>query len=334
MGSPPRSPPRFLSMSRNDTPHAGTRFTRRRLLGLSLAGAFVAPRLTGCAGPLQVEPHREEALFRISLAQWSLHRTHQSGTLATGDFARHARDAFGLEAVEYVSSLFPADPTDASALAALRRHHDGLGVRTLLIMVDGEGTLGAASRAARDEAVDRHVKWIGAARTLGGHAIRVNAHGEGSWDERSARVAESLHRLALIGDEHGIDVVVENHGGPSSNGGWLAKTLRAADHPRVGSLPDFGNFRIEGDTWYDRYRGVAELMPFARAVSAKSNAFDAAGNETGTDYERMLRIVLDAGYRGWIGIEYEGGAHSEDEGIRLTKDLLERTRARLSPLYS
>jgi len=144
------------------------------------------------------------------------------------------------------------------------------------------------------------------------------------------RAADSLHRLGVMGDEYGIDVIVENHGGLSSNGAWLAETIRLASHPRCGTLPDFGNFRIRGDEWYDRYQGVAELMPFAKAVSAKSHAFDEAGNETNTDYLRMMRIVLDAGYRGYVGIEWEGSDLSEAEGILKTKALLERVRDELS----
>jgi sugar phosphate isomerase/epimerase len=129
---------------------------------------------------------------------------------------------------------------------------------------------------------------------------------------------------------------VENHGGLSSNGAWLASVMRAAADPRIGTLPDFGNFCFDWSraadpaAWYDRYQGVRELMPFARAVSAKSHDFDAAGNETKTDFRRMLRIVLDAGYRGHVGIEYEGTKHTEPEGIRATRSLLERVHAELT----
>ena len=107
--------------------------------------------------------------------------------------------------------------------------------------------------------------------------------------------------------------------------------IRQVDHPRCGSLPDFGNFQIANGQWYDRYQGVKELMPFAKAVSAKSNDFDAEGNEAHTDYRRMMRIVLDAGYRGYVGIEYEGEKIGEDEGITATKTLLERVRSELAP---
>ena len=102
------------------------------------------------------------------------------------------------------------------------------------------------------------------------------------------------------------------------------------DHPRCGTLPDFGNFRITREEEYDRYQGVKELMTYAKGVSAKSHDFDEQGNETRTDYARMMKIVLDAGYRGYVGIEYEGNRLSEPEGIKATKVLLERVREDLA----
>jgi len=168
------------------------------------------------------------------------------------------------------------------------------------------------------------------AATLGCHSIRVNAQSAGTPDEQRACAADGLRRLTEFGADHGINVIVENHGGLSSDGAWLASVIRAVDHPCCGTLPDFGNFRLSDDEWYDRYRGVAELMPFAKAVSAKANAFDDEGNERDTDYRRMLRIVLDADYHGYVGIEYEGNELSEPEGIHATRRLLERVRAELA----
>jgi sugar phosphate isomerase/epimerase len=165
---------------------------------------------------------------------------------------------------------------------------------------------------------------------LGCHSIRVNAAGGGTAQELQRRAADSLHRLGDLGAQYGIDVIVENHGGHSSDGAWLAATIRAADHPRVGTLPDFGNFHLGGERWYDRYRGVEELMPFARGVSAKSHEFDERGEETRTDFRRMLALVVAAGYHGYVGIEFEGDGVGEVEGIRLTQRLLERVRAELA----
>ncbi|MDP6892861.1 MAG: sugar phosphate isomerase/epimerase, partial [Verrucomicrobiota bacterium] len=124
--------------------------------------------------------------------------------------------------------------------------------------------------------------------------------------------------------------IVENHGGLSSNGAWLSSLMKKINHPRAGTLPDFGNFLIKNDEWYDRYKGVEELMPYAKAVSAKSHEFDADGNEVRTDYLRMMKIVLSHGYNGYVGIEYEGNKVDAYKGIELTKALLEKVRDQLS----
>jgi len=178
--------------------------------------------------------------------------------------------------------------------------------------------------------VNNHHRWVEAAKELGCHSIRVNAASQGSYEDQISLAADGLRAVTEYGDMHDINVIVENHGGLSSNGAWLASVMKKVDHPRCGTLPDFGNFRLSGDEWYDRYKGVEELMPFARAVSAKSHDFDANGNETQTDYRRMMKIVLDAGYDGWVGIEYEGSKLTEDEGIMATKVLLERVRDALA----
>jgi sugar phosphate isomerase/epimerase len=274
-----------------------------------------------------------DPLFQISLAQWSLHRALRSGELTTLDFPGVAHRDFGIEAVEYVNSFFGGRGGDQAYLQELLERCDGEGVRSLLIMCDGEGRLGDPDEGARRRAVENHYPWVEAARFLGCHSIRVNAASEGSWDEQRERAAEGLARLASFADGRGIDVIVENHGGLSSNGRWLSSVIASAGHPRVGTLPDFGNFAVTDNERYDRYEGVAELMPHARAVSAKSYDFDEAGDETELDYERLIRIVLDAGYRGWIGIEYEGQRLPEAEGIRRTRALLKKVRDRLAPDY-
>lgn len=293
--------------------------------GPGLGRALASPRPLAAAHGTAEEP------FQISLAEWSLHRALRAGELDPRDFAVLAREEFGLDGVEHVNTFFQNRATDFEYLHEMKLRADGSGVRSLLIMCDAEGELGDADEGARRTAIENHFRWIAAAAFLGCHSIRVNAAGLGTPAEVSKRAADSLHRLALLADPYQIDVIVENHGGNSSNGAWLAATIRAADHARVGTLPDFGNFRISAGEEYDRYQGVAELMPFARGVSAKSHDFDAEGNETHTDYARMLRIVLEAGYSGYVGIEYEGDGVSEKEGIRLTKALLERVRAQWKP---
>ncbi|MEX1024733.1 MAG: sugar phosphate isomerase/epimerase family protein [Planctomycetota bacterium] len=291
-------------------------FDRRQALALG-AGLAVGSTL----------PAERTQPLAISLAQWSLHRTLRSGELDNLDFAEFAKERFGIEAVEYVNQFFAERATDWNYLGEMKQRAADHGVQSLLIMIDGVGELASPDDAERRRAVLGHVKWIAAAAFLGCHAIRVNAAGDGERDEVATRAADSLVQLGTVGADYGIDVLVENHGGLSSDGGWLAGVMRRADHPRVGTLPDFGNFRLADGSWYDRYQGVAQLMPFARAVSAKSHEFDEAGNETRTDYARMLTIVRESGYEGFIGIEYEGEQHPEVKGIALTKALLERTGA-------
>lgn len=293
-----------------------SRVTRRRFLR-DAAALSALPALSRVAAA-------QAPLFRISLAQWSLHRTLRAGDLDHLDFARSARQDFGIEAIEYVNTFFKDKAADGAYLAEMNRRAAGEGVYQHLIMCDGEGRLGDPDAARRTEAVDNHRKWIDAAGTLGCVTIRVNAASEGSFDEQQKLAADGLRRLSELGDAGGINVIVENHGGLSSNGQWLAGVMRLVDHPRCGTLPDFGNFYE-----YDRYQGVEDLMPFAKAVSAKTHDFDEAGNESTKDYRRLMRIVLDAGFHSWVGIEYEGSELPEDEGIRRTKVLLERVRAEL-----
>jgi len=278
--------------------------------------------------------------FNISLAEWSLHRSLYSGDMDHLDFAKIAKDEFGIDAVEYVNSFFFEKAKDKVYLKEMRSRAEDLGVSSLLIMCDNEGSLGDPDTAKRNKAVENHYKWHEAAKYLGCHSIRVNAylteslHGldtgdyskTGSYKDQIGLAADGLRKLTEFGEGIGMNTIVENHGGLSSDGGWLAAVMKEVDHPMCGTLPDFGNFRIEGDKWYDRYKGVEELMPFAKAVSAKSHDFDSNGNETNTDFFKMMDIVSNAGYEGYVGIEYEGSVMDEISGIRATKTLLERVR--------
>jgi sugar phosphate isomerase/epimerase len=288
----------------------------------------------GTATVADQRPTAVEPLFRISLAEWSLHRTLQAGELDHLDFARVTVDEYACEGLEYVNTFFFDHAQDHAYLAEMMMRAEDKGVPSLLIMCDREGQLGNPVESERIAAVENHFKWLEAAEYLGCHSIRVNAASEGDYQEQQRLAADGLRRLCEQADRHDLDVIVENHGGLSSNGAWLAGVMRLVDHPRCGTLPDFGNFRIQGDEWYDIYQGVEELMPFAKAVSAKSHEFDAQGNETEKDYERLMRIVLDAGYRGHVGIEYEGRTLSEPDGIRATHALLQRVRERLAPEYA
>jgi L-ribulose-5-phosphate 3-epimerase len=263
--------------------------------------------------------------FRISLAEWSFHRAILNAkTMDHLDFAKVAKTEFGIEAVEYVNQMFPTKAKDEKYLGEMKKRAEDHGVKSLLIMIDREGNLGDADEAKRKEAVTNHHKWADAAKFLGCHSIRVNAASSGSYEEQMKRAADGLRSLSEYAEKLGLNVIVENHGGLSSNGAWLAGTIKMADMKNCGTLPDFGNFGVSATEQYDRYKGVAELMPYAKAVSAKSHDFDENGNETKTDYFKMMKIVLDAGYHGFVGIEYEGGKLGEKEGVMATKKLLER----------
>ena len=285
--------------------------------------------VAGLAWPLAMAADKKP-LFEISLAEWSLHRTINGGKLDNLDFAKAAKHDYGIHAIEFVNQFFKDKAKNMEYLTELKKRADGEGVKMLLIMCDGEGALGDADETKRQTAVENHFKWVEAAKFLGCHSIRVNAQSSGSYDEQVDRAADGLRKLTEFGAKHDISVIVENHGGLSSKGEWLAKVMKKVNLPRCGTLPDFGNFRVSKDEMYDRYKGVTELMPFAKAVSAKSHDFNDAGDETNTDYLKMMKIVLAANYHGYVGIEYEGGKLGEPEGIKATKKLLERVLAELS----
>ena len=264
--------------------------------------------------------------FKLSLAQWSLHRTIRKGDMDNLDFAKVAKEDLKIRAIEYVNQFFKDKAEDNDYLNQMNQRAADHGVKQLLIMVDGEGKLGDPDDAARTTAVENHYKWVAAAKKLGCHSIRVNAGSAGSYEEQQKLATDGLRRLSEHAKEAGLNVIVENHGGLSSNGAWLAGVIKAVDLPNCGTLPDFGNFRVSREEEYDRYKGVTELMPFAKAVSAKSHDFDDEGNEKHTDYAKMMKIVLDAGYNGFVGIEYEGGGLSEMDGIKATRKLLIKVR--------
>ncbi len=269
-------------------------------------------------------------VFKISLAQWSLHKALFKKELDNLDFAKTAKQQFGISAIEFVNQFFKDKAKDTNYLRELNKRAKDLGVEHRLIMCDGEGALGDPDAAKRTQAVENHYRWVEAAKFLGCKIIRVNAQSKGSAEEQQKLAADGLRRLSEFGAKHKIHVVVENHGGLSSNGEWLSGVMKMVNHPYCGTLPDFGNFRVSQTETYDRYKGVTELMPFAKAVSAKSHDFDERGEEIHTDYHKMMKIVLDAGYRGFVGIEYEGDKMSEADGIKATKKLLERVHDELS----
>ena len=282
-----------------------------------MAAGFALPVGLSCENKKKME-------FKISLAEWSLHRMLYSGELDHLDFCILAREQFDLNAVEYVNSFFFDKAEDFDYLKEMKNRANDHGVSSLLIMCDNEGDLGDPNQKAREKAVENHFKWMEAAKFLGCHSIRVNAKSEGTYEDQIRLASDGLRRLTEYGEKIGINTIVENHGGLSSNGKWLVSVMKEVDHPMCGTLPDFGNFKIKDGEWYDRYTGVDELMPYAKAVSAKSHSFNWKGNEINTDYKKMINIVLSAGYNGYIGIEFEGSEVDEIEGVQLTKNLMEK----------
>lgn len=306
---------------------------RRRFL--QQAGCLGVAAFSGSLGacrPLMAEdqaqalsiPDSSNLFFEISLAEWSLHRTIWGGELDHLDFPRFAMENFGINAVEYVSTMFGPGGTETAYLGRLKKNCQDAGVRSLIIMVDAEGSLATADDTARLQAVDNHKKWISAAQFLDCHTIRVNAAGKGPRENVLSAMVDSLGLLSELAAGAGINVVVENHGGYSSDASWLSEVMRQVDQPNCGTLPDFGNFLINLFPYrkYDPYQGMNELMPFAKGVSAKSKEFDDKGQDKRVNFKRMLEIVKKHGYSGHIGIEYEGYKLSEVAGIRATQHLL------------
>jgi len=296
-------------------------FSRRNFISTATVGlgaAMVLPNACLFAQGDKPKP------FKISLAQWSLHKSLQKKTLDNLDFAKVAKEKFGILAVEYVNQFFKDKAKDETYLAEMKKRTSDLGVTNVLIMVDGEGDLGDIDKQKRTKAVENHYKWVDAAKYLGCHSIRVNAGTKAEYEEGKKLAADGLRRLSEYAKPLDMNVIVENHGGLSSNGKWLSETIRMTGSANCGTLPDFGNFDE-----YDRYQGVTDMMPLAKAVSAKSYDFDAEGNETKIDFMKMLKIVMDANYHGWVGIEYEGSKLSEEDGIMATKKLLEKCMAAL-----
>lgn len=285
------------------------------------------------------EVEAPEVYFKLSLAQWSINKMVRNDGVDPYTFAEKASN-WGFEGLEYVSGLYyPELEKENFSEEAMQNFIDKsnaeaekYGLENLLIMVDGQGNLAASDAKERDAAVENHHKWVDAAAAMGCHAIRVNLNGSREKEEWMQASVDGLTKLAGYAKDKNINVIVENHGGPSSNAAWLASVMEEVGMDNCGTLPDFGNFcikREDGSYYeskcleeYDKYQGVKELMPYAKAVSAKSYAFDEQGDETRVDYYKMLQIVKDAGYTGYIGVEYEGSELSEEDGIKATRELL------------
>ncbi len=346
-------------------------FDRRHFLSQSTlltAGAL----LSGCSRDDNSEQAPEVASgpeFEISLAQWSLHRALKGGELDNLDWPAYTKKTFDVHALEWVNQFFfekhPTlgyQPKGGGYIEQMKQRCDDQGVKSLLIMCDRVGNLGHPDNTKRTAAIEGHYGWLEAAKTLGCHSIRVNATSDPqlSPEKQADLCAEGLRRLSEQAATLDLNVIVENHGGLSSNGAWLARVLQSVKLDNCGALPDYGNFYVvknrgnaeayekqkalyEGDPSlsedemglaYDRYAGVKDLMPFAKGVSAKAHDFDDEGNEIHTDFGKMMGIIIDSGYEGYLGIEYEGKNLGEIEGIKKTKALLEKVIAAHSMILS
>ncbi len=288
---------------------------RRRFLKT----AALAPALAGIPVPAQGQPK-----FRISLAQWSLHRAIQSRLITNLDFPRIAREQFGIEGLEFVNALWEAPTQDY--VRRLRSNMQKTGTTAVLLMVDGEGMMGHSDRGTRMKAADNHRMWVRIAAELGCHSIRTNMYPDkqpstpAEIDAFIGYCSESFNNLCGYATAFKINVIIENHGGISSDPDVVVRLMQKVNLPNFGALPDFGNFPKE----IDRYEGVRKLMPHAKGASFKCYDFGADGRETTIDMDRMMKIVLDAGYRDWVGIEYEGNRLTEFEGIQAAKRFLDR----------
>lgn len=330
---------------------------KTKTLAIACSAIFLFSSIIGCKNKESKTTETEatevqtvaEPDFKISLAQWSLHKTffgvetmdwaafgkalaESPDDLLKGrdpmDFPAMAAD-YGVNSIELVNTFYYSKADDMEYWTEFKKKCDDAGVSVGLIMCDALGNLGDADPVKRKEAVEKHYKWVDVAKFLGAHSIRVNAAGAGTAEEVAKNAVDGLSKLGEYGASKGINIIVENHGGYSSDGTWLSGVMKNVGMDNVGTLPDFGNFCIERSAdgcakEYDRYKGIAELMPYAKGVSAKSNDFDENGNEKSSDFLRIMKIVKDSGFKGYVGIEYEGSELSEDEGIKATKALLEK----------
>ncbi len=279
-----------------------------------------------------------ESALKISLAQWSVHLQLQASEINPGDFASLAKNKFGINAIEYASQFYNDVVEDESYWIKMRERASSEEVESLLIMIDDEGDLGATDDLERTTAVENHYKWVHTAKLLGCHSIRVNAFGGSEEQVLRNALIDGMGRLVDYAGKEDINVIIENHGLLSSKASFICDVIKQVNKPNFGTLPDFGNWCMDAE-WgstakneckdsYGIYKGVQEFLPYAKAVSAKAYDFDENGDETTIDYYKMIKLIKDSGYKGYIGIEYEGPNYSENEGILLTKSLLEKSIAK------
>jgi len=266
--------------------------------------------------------------FEISIAQWSFQRQFYSGEMKTVDFPKFAAEKLGIYGIDYLSDFMLDIYTKPEKLKQLKKRSDDLGVHNEMIMCHKEGRVGDMISANRAKVIDTHYRWIEAAHHLGCKSIRVNARSGGSRQQQLDLVTDSLTQLSKFAAPLGINIIVENLWGSdySYKANFIADVMKNVNMNNCGTLPDLNNFRYD-----DPYKSTAIIMPWAKAVSAKSMDFDPKGREKYIDYFRMMDIVHKSGFNGYIGIEWEGCKKSPMEGVLLTKALLEKARNSVVP---
>lgn len=284
---------------------------------------------------------KSEFPYPISLAQWSLHKRYEAEGSRPLEFPKDAKE-LGFNGVELVTQLYTNEIESLgfkAVIDSLKAEGDRHGLEFVLIMIDEEGDLADPDEKLRDEAVEKHKKWVDAAAQLGARSVRVNTFGTNTAEEWLYTVKDGLTKLSTYAASKNINVLVENHGWLSSNPKLVMSVLDEMNMDNCGTLPDFGNWcieRVNQERWGectkeypDMYEGIAMMLPRAKGVSAKSRDFDAQGNEVEIDYVKMLRLIKNSDFDGWIGIEYEGDSIGEVEGIKLTRELLKNAYQQL-----
>jgi sugar phosphate isomerase/epimerase len=316
---------------------------------MGMAGAGLASFLPSIG---RTEEQSKDLPFKLALSQFSLASQFWTKQLDPLDFPQKTVSTLGIKGMDYCSMFFADKAKDSNWLRELKKRSSDAGAYNLRIMVDlaGAGALGDLSDTIRLKAVEAHYPWIDAAAELGCPMIRVNVEGEGNPDDVAKAAVNSLGRLIEYGSKSHVDVIVENHIGISCNAAWLAGVMKQVNSSHCGTLADFGNFCVnrtkpEAQTIdaymktkcleeYDRYKGISELMPYAKGVHAKTHLFDADGNDKETDFSKMFRIIKESGFNGWVSVEYEGGVikmYKKDDqylddyaGVLATKKLIEK----------
>ncbi len=317
-------------------------FKRRSALALMVLSLIIFSckesdnKAKDASNTAEIAQKATEPFFKLSLAQWSMHKMLFDGKMDPYSFAEKAKE-WGFSGLEYVNQFYVPELKKANyskeAMAAFvdkcNTEAAKYGMKNVLIMIDGEGGMAVSDPMERQKTIENHYKWVDAAAAMGCHAIRVNLYGTEDPVAWKANSVDALTKLAAYAKTKHINILVENHGGLSSNGALLADVMQTVNMPNCGTLPDFGNFCIQPNAdgsaceeRYDMYKGVREMMPYAKAVSAKTHNFDANGNEADIDYVKMLQIVKDAGYAGFIGVEYEGEEIGEESGILASRTLM------------